>query len=393
MKLRLPRFAQTRHRETWSSEQVILDGDEFFAALIAAIDGAVDSIEIEAYIYAHGRIGDRVTAALMSAAQRGVRVRLVVDGIGSAGWTACYGDQLEKSGARFRVFHRLPWDRVWRGQPPGRKWSGFLRLLLRVNKRNHRKLYLIDRKIAFVGSFNITDQHCREFMGDRAWHDAGARLEGTGLELLSAAFEYVWTARSTDLKRRLQLRKIVRRANHLSLVRLNATRKGRKGNFTDLLLRIVRARRRVWLTPSYFVPPGILLQVISLAAQSGVDVRIMVSRDSDVVFMSWVTSAFHYSLLKAGVRIFEFPHTMVHAKTIVIDDWCMLGSSNLNYRSLIHDLEADVVLTHDRSLATLVERFLAEQEQSTEIRFSNWTQRPVWERVIGQILLLGRRVL
>jgi cardiolipin synthase len=141
------------------------------------------------------------------------------------------------------------------------------------------------------------------------------------------------------------------------------------------------------------VPDGSLLRALTIAAQADVDVRIIVPRFSDIVFMPWITSAFQLGLLRAGVQIFEYRSSILHAKTMLVDDWVLVGSSNLNHRSLLHDLEADVVLPDDKARSSLEEQFLLDCEQSEQVTLENWRRRSLVERLLGRLLLIFRYLL
>jgi cardiolipin synthase len=130
-----------------------------------------------------------------------------------------------------------------------------------------------------------------------------------------------------------------------------------------------------------------------VVAREGIDVRILVPGFSDVVFIPWITSAFHFGLLSAGVKIFEYRGSVLHAKTMVIDEWGLIGSSNLNHRSLLHDLEADIVVTDKGSLKSLSDQFGTDLGRSVEVTLENWRQRPFIERFLGRVLLWFRYVL
>jgi cardiolipin synthase len=136
-----------------------------------------------------------------------------------------------------------------------------------------------------------------------------------------------------------------------------------------------------------------LLRALSAAAEAGVDVKILVPATSDVVFIPWVTAAFHDGLLRAGVQIFEYTKTMLHAKTMLVDDWGLVGSSNLNHRSLLHDLEADVVLADEDACRLLQDQFVQDCNDARQVTLENWRLRPWIERAIGRLLLAVRRVL
>lgn len=124
------------------------------------------------------------------------------------------------------------------------------------------------------------------------------------------------------------------------------------------------------------------------SARSGIDVRILLPRKSDVAMMPWASSTFYYSLLKAGVRIFEYLPSMLHAKSLIIDDWMVIGSSNLNHRSLIHDLEADIHINSKEAKRTLEQQFLEDLKNSREVSLDSWqTLRPRSQRLMGRLVL------
>lgn len=376
----------------WDRCEVINDGDAFFTALEAAIDASQVSVDLEFYIFATDQTGERFFEALARAVRRGVAVRLLIDGIGSSAFARQYRERTQAAGISLRVFHEAPWERWgwWsrRRVAPERR-STWRRVIRRINHRNHRKVCIVDGRTAFVGSFNVTKYHLVSEMGASAWRDTGVIVEGSEVIALSTTFEDVWGGRLQRLRRKLRRHRL--KTSHL--VRLNVTVRQRRENYLDLLVKLLRAQRRIWITNAYFVPDGSLLRALSVVAREGVDVRILVPGFSDVVFIPWVTSAFHFGLLSAGVKIFEYRGSVLHAKTMLIDDWGLIGSSNLNHRSLLHDLEADIVVTNNDSLDTMREQFEKDLGRSVQVTLENWRKRPLLERLIGRVLLWFRYVM
>lgn len=387
-----PPILEVAPTAVWERCEVINDGDHFFKALEVAIDAATVSVDVEFYIFSTDQTGQWFFEVLARAARRGVVVRLLVDGIGSNLFARAYRDKAKAAGILVRVFHELPWER-WKWLPRRRatseRRSTWRRMFRRLNHRNHRKVCIVDSRTAFVGSFNITKYHLASEMGAAAWRDSGVIVEGSEVVILKNTFEDVWVDRLQRLKRKIRRRRL----KTSPLVRLNVTGAQRRENYLDLLVRLLRARQRIWITNAYFVPDGSLLRVLSVVAREGIDVRILVPRFSDVVFIPWVTSAFHFGLLSAGVKIFEYRGSVLHAKTMVIDDWGLIGSSNLNHRSLLHDLEADIVVTDEGSLTTMSEQFVVDLGRSVEVTLENWRQRPFLERLLGRVLLWFRYVM
>lgn len=370
---------------------MVHDGDLFFDQLEEAIHGATKSIELEFYIFAVDHTGMRIFGALERAVARGVVVRLLIDGIGSTAFARQFRQRAKDSGILVRVFHEAPWHRWWPlGEPVPEKRSTWRKIFRRINNRNHRKVVVIDGRTAFVGSFNVTKYHLASQMGEAAWRDTGVIVEGSEVRVLTQTFEDIWAGRLQRLKRKFRRK---RGLFSSPLVRLNVTGKQRRESYIDLLVRLLAARKRVWITNAYFVPDGSLLRVLSVVAREGVDVRILVPGFSDVVFIPWVASAFHFGLLSAGVKIFEYRGSVLHAKTMLIDDWGLIGSSNLNHRSLLHDLEADIVVTGETSLDVMQQQFALDLRRSVELTLENWQQRPRLERFLGRVLLWFRYVM
>jgi cardiolipin synthase len=374
----------------WQRVQVFHSGDAFFTALEDSIESARSTIEIESYIFAWDRFGERVVKLLREARARGVVVRIIIDGIGSASWAHRLREEARDAGLQIKVFHELPWTRWLRGESWLAKQMTLWRALQRMNNRNHRKVCIVDRFKAFVGSMNIIEYHLERYVGSRAWRDTGVVVEGPEVAVLGDSFDELWSKRPKSLRSALRQHKA---ASSGTLVKLNVRRKQRQENYVDLLVRIVGAKERIWIESAYFVPDGSLVRALAVAAEAGVDVKILVPAVSDVFFIPWVTSAFHAALLRAGVRVFEYTRSMMHAKTILVDDWGLVGSSNLNHRSLFHDLEADIVLVDDVACRSLYDQFIIDCAAAREVTLSTWHDRPWLERFLGRTLLTMRKMM
>ncbi len=377
-------------RAKWEFIALYHSGDQFFAAIKRAIEQAQQVINIEMYIFALDRLGQQLVGWLGEAVRRGVRVRLIVDGIGSGTWIYQVRQLCNQLGIELKVFHELPWTRWQLRRRAGQRRISFFRALQRMNNRNHRKVCIVDAHRAFVGSMNVVEYHCASLVGSTAWRDCGAEVLGDEVAVLEASFQELWSRRRGTLAAARRLRRALASG---SLVRLNVRRTQRRENYLDLLVRIIGSQRRIWIENAYFVPDASLVRALRVAAESGVDVRIVVPAVSDIFFMPWVAAAFHVGLLQAGVRIFEYTGGMMHAKTMLIDDWGLVGSSNLNHRSLLHDLEADIVLASAEASRSLEQQFQSDCSSSRQIAIETWSGRPWIERLLGRMLLWMRWVL
>jgi cardiolipin synthase A/B len=366
-------------------ELIISDCLIFFENLLNDLKKARDSIDLETYIFSKDAVGEKVTQTLIEAAKRGVKVRVLVDGAGTPMWGNMMTKMLENAGVETRVFHPFPW-RLWQWSRSVVRVSPLVKaiyLFLKINSRNHRKVCIIDNKIVYVGSLNISQSHLdKELWGDY-WRDTAVRLQGIDFEELKSAFEIAWD----HMPIQERIREIFRHINKNPIFRVNNTRHRRRILYKDLLRRMNRCTKRIWITNAYFVPDSILLKKLVDAAARGVDVRILLPQRSDVFALPWTSATFYYHLVKAGVRIFEYLPSMLHAKTLIIDDWVSVGSSNLNHRSLLHDLEVDVNIRLLESRRMIQEQFIIDLQYSKEVELDSWQKRPLYQRMLGRLLL------
>lgn len=363
-----------------TEETLYVRGDQYFIDLIRDLHDARHKVDLETYIFQPDAVGRAFIAALAHAQGRGVRVRLLLDGVGLPLADGDLLQALETAGIPFRIFHPIPWFfRHWRHTAGGLDlWT----LWERLNHRNHRKVCCIDRRIAWVGSFNIAACHLPREQGGEAWRDTAVRIEEIDTGVLERAFERVWHPwfhRPHWPEHPLR-----------SPFRLNDTPRKRRRLRRDLVRRIERSRERIWITNAYFVPEERILLALNRAAHRGVEVRIILPSVSDVFFMPWTAAVFYRSLLEHGVRVYEYQPAILHAKTLIIDDWMTVGSSNLNSRSLFHDLEADYVLGCPKTRAALEASFLENLEASRPVSPADYASRPLWQVWLTHVLLFAK---
>ena len=361
----------------WRSEKLFFNQRDYFEKVLLEITHARHRIDLEMYIFEPSGLGQHILQALMLASQRGVSVRIVIDGIGSLNWPTELFRQLKRSGIAVRVYH-----------PLGRTLEMLLTLrwqtaLSRANRRDHRKMILIDDTCAFVGSMNIAPQHSE-------WRETGVRVEGDGLADLCHTFERTWVRASGSRRVGESLQRIrgwMRRQNGFDhgLVKTNHSRALRKTYNHERVDRIEAAHSRVWMTSAYFVPSPPLLLALLNAAEQGCDVRLLLPRKSDVAIVKWLGELYYQTLIQAGIQVYEYTPAMMHAKTLMVDDWVTIGSCNLNHRSLYHDLELDLVITGEATKQALAEQFQNDLRRSEKITAETLGSRPWIERVGGRL--------
>jgi cardiolipin synthase len=368
--------------KTWTSETVYNDSADFFAALKTALNKAKTSIDIEVYILEQSQIAREILEILEAKAKQGVAVRITVDGIGSSSWVNSMATQPRQENIELRVYHPAPW-------PLSRfRWGElfrlgkFMSLLGKINRRNHKKVFIIDRQIAFVGSHNITDTSLH-------WRETGVSVAGEDLFQILFSFEFTWTRshrisdlRMTRPKEKLKLGK----RNVFRLVKTNETRKRRLIINKELTQAIDRAKYCVRITTPYFVPPATLMRALTRAALRGVKVQLLIAGPTDVPILKWVTPFYCQKLLPAGAKIYHYSQKILHAKVTLVDQQATVGSSNFNHRSFFRDLEIRIQLNHRESFDQLNQQFDRDLEHSVEVPATH--RPPMIKRILGRFLLL-----
>ncbi|OFZ19358.1 MAG: hypothetical protein A2Z20_01865 [Bdellovibrionales bacterium RBG_16_40_8] len=329
-----------------SEEKVYYQKDHYFSDLLESIKAANQSVEFETYIFENDELGQKVIQALIMAAARGASVQVTVDGVGSLYWIGNLIALFQESRVKFQVYHPFLFYHFtsWRLL----RLDRMVRAFSQLNKRLHRKICLIDNTTAFVGSFNVTNKENR---------DTGVMIRGE---------------------------------DSLALLRHNKTRKLRLMYNNDLAIRLRSAQKRIWITNAYFVPPVFILKALYVSARKEVDVRLLLPARSDRAFMKWITETYYSGLLQSGIRIFEYEKKFLHAKTLMIDDWALVGSSNMDHRSLFHDLEVDAVLRQQASRQSLAKQFDFDLKNSTEIFVSDLNKRCRVNVIVGWLLQIFR---
>ncbi|MCB0367073.1 MAG: phosphatidylserine/phosphatidylglycerophosphate/cardiolipin synthase family protein [Bdellovibrionaceae bacterium] len=377
---------EVKFEVAWKSEELFLTSRVYFSRMLEECRRATQSIDIEVYIFEDDRAGNELLHVLEQAVERGVRVRILVDGIGTPNWVNKQLETLPAHGIETRVYHPVPrpFSRFWWFLFP-RFWRT-LRFFLSANRRNHKKVFLIDSKVAFVGGINVSESSLE-------WCDTGVRVEGEGVDLLEEAFEENWQRGFYFGKK--TLREFMRRGKRCRVlspwIHLNSTLTLRRQRMRDLIKRFERATDRIWVANPYWVPGPLLIRAFIGAARRGVDVRLCYPEKTDVVFTRWVNELLLGPLIPFGVKLFVFQRGFLHAKAVIVDQWGKLGSSNLNARSIYHDLEADAVLSKNENLEKLVEWFEGNCRGSKHIALDELDRRPFMERLGARFVLLFKR--
>lgn len=355
------------------------DATEVYSAMLQAIENAESSVCLETYILACDQTGERFAAALRERARRGVAVRLIYDAVGSRGMESEFLERLEYDGVEIIEYHPLaPW----------KKRFG-------VFRRDHRKLLVVDDRIAFTGGFNISDTYLPKEQGGDGWYDVHCRVRGPIVHDLARLFRRVWVREGGHAY------PVARPDGRVSqpecgssLARVVDNRKVRqRWKIRRAYLHAInRARDTIHIMNAYFLPDRGIRRALRRAQRRGVRVRVIVPERSDIQIVGYAGRHMYRSLLEHGVEIVMWPDTMMHAKAAVIDSvWASVGSYNLDNLSLVLNLEVMVEVI-DPALAAEADRcFVRDAESCIPLTVESLEQRPVVDKMLSWFFYQFRR--
>lgn len=354
-------------------------GADAFQAIFKAIGGARDSINLEYFILADVQSnGVHLSDLLLDRLRAGVNVNMIYDSFGSKDTPGTFFDALRTAGAKVVEFNPI--------NPLATRvgWS--------PNDRDHRKITVVDGRVGFTGGVNLDKVYENPPSagvpadGDTShayWRDTAVRIEGPAVADLQRLFFETWKAQKAPPADAADYFPTLARQG-VQTVRIIGSSPGRSEPlyYASLLTAARSARRRVWLCSGYFLPPHQERRELARIARSGIDVRIVAPAFSDVQSAVYAARAAYGDLLEAGVRIYEVTDAVVHAKLAVVDDtWTMIGSSNLDRRSVVFNNEVDaVVLGHDTAgqVEAVIQRYM---QSARQVNLEKWNHRSIDERM------------
>jgi cardiolipin synthase len=372
-----------RHRPVAGNQvDLLIDGPATYAAMFDAIDQARERIALESYIVEADGPGQALAERLLAKCREGVRVCLLFDGFGSIATPGAYFDALRAGGVQVCEYNPL---RSWR--------NVFSRA---VHLRDHRKLLVVDGRVAFVGGINISGVYSagssaerRHRDGDSAppWRDTHVRIAGPLVAELEQLFVAHWNKHADGpIRREAPALPLVPVGHHRAAVASCDAGRRRNPFYRALLKAIDAAQQRVYITTAYFVPTPRLLRALAAAARRGVEVRLVLPSQSDAWAPLHAGRSHYGRLLSAGVRVHERQGALLHAKTTVIDGvWATVGSANLDWRSVVHNAECNVIVLDASFGAEMESVFLRDVAASREVTIEDWTRRG-WLRRLQEAL-------
>ena len=351
--------------------RLLQDGEATYRAMFAAIGAATDHINLESYIIEDDEIGRKLADLLLDKRAQGVQVNLVYDSVGSMDTPKPYFERLAAGGVQVLEFNPINPAKAKRG------W--------RVNNRDHRKLLVVDGRTAFVGGINFSRVHSggsharqRPRGAERpAWRDTHLQIEGPVVHDLQKLFLQTWTRQKGAP---LSDAHFFPASQSLGDDRVRAI-----GSTPDdphsliylaLMSAIARSQKHVYLTNAYFVPDPQFVEVLTGAAGRGVDVKLLLPGESDSGLAFHAGRSHYAALLRAGVKIYERRGAFLHAKTATIDGvWSCVGSTNLDWRSFLHNDEIDAAVLGRDFAGQMEAAFAADLQQSDAVDLERWNAR------------------
>jgi len=345
------------------------NGDEFYPAMLEAIESATLSVTMEQYIFWDGAVGRRFAEAFAQKARQGVPVKLLLDAIGSSTLGHDIFRVLEAGGCQLAWYRPIHWY-----------------TLERVNQRNHRKSIIIDGTIAFTGGAGLGDQWLGAASNPTQWRDMQIGIEGPAAAVQQTGFVQNWLAATGEIVAGPKYFPELSPAGTVEVQTILSSPATTGAVGTMYLVALQCAERSLCIANSYFIPDSRVVEMLATARKRGVAVKLLVAGEHNDTWWARQNSVRLYGrLLRAGVEIYEFQPAMLHQKMMIVDDvWATVGTANFDNRSFALNEETNVCL-HDASLVReLVETFKADLARSRRIQLEDWKRRGFWQKAKEQ---------
>lgn len=370
---------------------LLADGEGTYSAMFAAIRDAKETINLETFIFDDSKIGKKFADLLISKRSEGVEVNIIFDSVGCLSVSASFFRRMRQEGVRVLEFNPVNPFKT-RGS-----WHIF--------RRDHRKILVVDGKIAFTGGVNISSVYAAGISGmgqyekgqgyQRPWRDTDIKVEGPAVADFQKLFFETWYAqKGPELPEQNYFPQLTEMGNDLVLVIGSSSGERNRITFVMYVSAIDFAETSLHITNAYFVPDRQTLASMIAAAGRGVDVKIILPKESDNPLALYAGRFYYSNLLKAGVKLYARRNVVLHAKTAVIDGvWSTVGSTNMDFWSLLHNDEVNAVIISREFAAEMERMFSADLSESDEITLEEWRNRPLLPRLREWFLHLFSHVL
>lgn len=354
------------------------DGPATYQAMFAAIQSAKDHINMETYIIEDDEIGRRFSDALIEKQQKGVQVNLIYDSVGSLGTPTAFFKRLTDAGIKVLQFNPVNPLTARKG------WE--------VNQRDHRKLLVVDGQIAFLGGINISSVYSSGSRlgasrprsdGSLPWRDTHVRIEGPVASDFQKMFIESWEKQKGDpLDPKRYFPKPEVKGKDVVRAVAGSPDEAYSMIYATLISAIRSAETNIHVTNAYFAPDPQTLEALKDAVQRGVDVKLILPSKTDSGLIFHAGRSYYDELLRAGVKIYERQGALLHAKSAIIDGvWSTIGSTNLDWRSFLHNYELNAVILGQEFAGQMQTMFEQDLQASTPVTLDQWANRPISVRL------------
>ena len=353
--------------------RLINNGDAWLNAMFEDFDNAQHSINFMAYIWEPGRMNDVVFNKLIERCNAGIEVRVLLDGLGCMRCPDEDQERLRQAGGKIGTFRPLHFGK-----------------LTRFHKRNHRRAIVIDGRVGYTGGMAVGDKWLGDARNEEEWRDSMTRVTGCLAENLQSAFGELWAYCTGELltgEKHFPEELADGDCDIKSFGIVSSPSAEEHPLRLFFFLAFLAARERLWITTPYFVPDTHTRGVVKRRARAGVDVRILMpDHHTDAKPIRRTSHAYYQELMDAGVKIYEYRDTMIHAKQVVIDSkFSIVGSANMDIRSKELNEENVLGLLDGEFAESLEQAFLADLERATQIDPEQWRRRGIGARIIERV--------
>jgi len=358
--------------------KTLLNGDQIFPAMLDAIRSAQISVTFETFIF-RDEIGAQFCSALTAAAQRGVRVHVLVDWLGSRGMDRSLFEPTIRAGGEVRIYHELTWYHVGR-----------------INNRTHRKLLVVDGIVGFTGGVGIGHEWTGNAQDPAHWRETHYLVRGPVVAQIQAVFVDNWIKATGEVLHGERYFPALERVGDMDAQMFaSSPAGGSESMHLMVLLAITAAQTSIDIENSYFVPDSLTIDALQSARKRGVRVRIIVpNRHTDAPLGRWAAHSLYDTLLRSGIEIFEYQPTMLHCKLMIVDaSWVSVGSGNFDNRSFRLNDEANLNVFSATLAREQTRYFEADLAKSHRMLQKRWARRRWSLRVLESIAILLRSQL
>jgi len=358
---------------------LLVNGTQIFPAMLSSIREARESVNLLSYVYWEGDIAIAFANELSAAARRGVEVRVLVDAYGARRMKPELMEQMRQAGCQFAIFRPFRWHN-----------------LRRFNNRTHRKVLVVDGRTGFTGGVGIASEWTGDAQDPDHWRDDHFRLDGPVVRYLQGSFAENWRQASGVVLAGDKMFPPLTPAGEARVIPISAAPGGSISEIAFIYWMLFHtAREEVRIATPYFVPDPDLELGIAEAARRGVRITLLVpGRYQDSAVVRYASRTYYRRLLEAGVRIFEYPQTMMHTKTVTVDSqWAVIGSSNFDSRSFELNYEIALAVFDESLVDALKVSYAKDLADAREITLKDVEQWSWFARIRNHLALLLREQL